>query len=97
MVASVHRSIPHYPKSPKEWREWIRDNLGINEEEAIRMSLKCAFPFDKLVDCWRREFHSQKGYSPDFIPALVRNQRGLIKWVYAKGREPVWTGEDSTR
>ena len=35
-----------------------------------------------------------KGYVPDFIPALIRNKFGFLKWVYVDSPEPFWKGKD---
>ena len=46
--------------------------------------------------CWIRiEFSSDKGYNPSFIPALLRNIKGLISWTYGDGLEPDWSGQDA--
>ncbi|MFX0108985.1 MAG: hypothetical protein ACFE7R_11925, partial [Candidatus Hodarchaeota archaeon] len=94
-VTELSESNPIYPTNPKTWREWIREYLGIDENEGKEMVLKNTFPLDKLVDSWKKEFPQEKGYSPNFIPALVRNQRGFVDWVYGLTEEPVWTGADN--
>jgi hypothetical protein len=81
----------------QQWREWIQEKLGISEAAGREMALTNRFPFDRLVEAWRKEFAHEKGYSVAFIPALIRNKRGLIAWVYSGGREPLWTGSDDAR
>lgn len=90
----MSNSIPYYPTTSQEWRQWILAKLGIAPEVGKEMLLTDTFPYDKLVDLWRREFASVKGYSVAFIPALIRNKRGLVQWVYTGGQEPLWTGSD---
>jgi hypothetical protein len=85
---------PYYPTRPEEWRDWIHLKIGLSEEDAKDLLERGLFPYDKMVACWQREFSSKKGYSPAFIPALTRNKRGLVEWVYRGGNEPLWTGMD---
>ena len=89
-------SIPYYPTTSHGWREWIEDRLGITERVGREMALDGSFPFDKLVEKWREEFASERGYSVSFIPALIRNKKGLIAWAYLGSPEPLWTGSDDT-
>jgi len=50
------------------------------------------FPYEQLEEWIRETF--REGFSPDFVPALLRNIRGLVKWVYGDGDEPSWPGSD---
>ena len=90
-------SIPSYPTTSQQWREWIQEKLGISEETGREMALTTRFPFDRLIEVWRKEFSYEKGYSVAFIPALIRNKKRLIAWAYAGGPEPLWTGSDDAR
>ena len=85
---------PDYPINPEEWRNWIHSKIGLAEEEARILLQKGSFPYKQLTKCWQREFGSEHGYSPEFIPALSRNKRGLVMWVYGDGPEPNWLGSD---
>ncbi len=85
---------PYYPTQPKEWRDWIHSKIGLAEEEAKDLLQRGSFPYEKLTECWQEEFGLEHGYSPDFVPALSRNKRGFVLWVYENGHEPLWTGDD---
>ncbi len=80
-----------YPQTPEEWRIWISERIGISKEQAIKYLLEENFPLQSLLDAWITEFTPAKGYSPDFVPALSRNQNGFLSWVYADGSEPNWS------
>lgn len=75
---------PPYPQNVDEWRETI----GKARCQAS------TFPFNDLIVWIRQEFSADKGYSPDFAPALIRNHKGLIDWVYGDGSEPYWPGHN---
>jgi hypothetical protein len=83
-----------YPQSPSEWIDWITTLLEITHEEGTRLVKNGAFPFDLLVKAWEDEFNVKNGYHPDFIPALIRNKIGFVKWVYCEGSEPNWSRAD---
>ena len=95
MILMVAR-YPFYPSNPDEWRQWIRVKLDIDHKEGVEHFVKRTFPFRKLVRLWQIEFTPDKGYSPDFIPALIRNKMGFVSWVYGDGPEPNWTKDDLT-
>ena len=42
---------------------------------------------------WIRNTFS-KGFSPEFVSALLRNIKGLVAWVYGNKGEPYWPGSD---
>ena len=85
-----------YPKTPRDWEKAVQDGLGISPEvgrAAYRAACRHGdFPF-QVFEAWLRRTYSE-GYSPDFLPALLRNQRGLVAWVYGEGEEPYWRGSD---
>ncbi|MFW9834436.1 MAG: hypothetical protein ACFFEK_10605 [Candidatus Thorarchaeota archaeon] len=83
-----------YPQTPLEWIEWIHTRLEIDGDEGTRLFETGEFPFNNLVRIWEEEFDAKNGYHPSFIPALVRNKVGFVKWVYCKGPEPNWTKSD---
>jgi len=81
-----------YPQTPGEWAAAIEQGLGLKSEEA-RSAFACGkFPYDRL-EGWIRTVFGQ-GFGPNFVPALVRNQRGLVRWAYGGGAEPYWPGSD---
>lgn len=88
---------PSYPQDVDEWREAIDKALSLTSEEGKILHQAGIFPFDDLIVWIRREFSSDKGYSPDFISALIRNRNGLIAWVYGSGSEPYWPGQDESK
>ena len=86
-----------YPKNADEWREAVSKALNLTPEKGKARLQAGTFPSDDLVSWIYQEFSSDKGYSPDFIPALIRNRRGLIKWIYGNGAEPYWQGQDENK
>lgn len=85
---------PPYPQNANEWRKAISKALNLTPEECDARLQSDAFPFDDLVVWIRREFRADKGYSSDFISALIRNRKGLIAWAYGGCSEPYWPGQD---
>ncbi len=83
-----------YPQNPEEWQTWLQINLGIDSAKGKSMAQEDRFPLEQLVALWNARFNSEKGYSPSFIPALVRNKMGFVKWIYLDGPEPNWTKSD---
>jgi hypothetical protein len=83
-----------YPQSPEEWRDWIWKYLKISEEEGSVLFEWDDFPTDRLLEVWNREFSDDRGYSSQFIPALTRNVKGFVRWVYSEGPEPNWKKSD---
>ena len=94
MLPEEH-NLSTYPLTVDGWIRWINNNLDIDELTAIDFIEKDAFPFDRLEAVWAREFSVNKGYHTDFVPALLRNKRGLIVWVYRGGSEPNWRMDDT--
>ncbi len=84
-----------YPTNPQDWQEWMKTYLGIPPERGISLLYSDSFPLDELIDLWKVEFSTEKGYVADFIPALVRNKNGLLRWVYLDEPEPDWRGSDN--
>ncbi len=72
----------------------MRKGMGISEEEwtILRIFGPKHFPFDKLVTWFETEFAI--GFDPDFVPALTRNQKGFVAWLFGDGAEPYWPGKD---
>ena len=81
-----------YPQNPQEWRSAIQDGIGLGEVEGQEAYQAGQFPYDQLAQ-WMREAYCE-GFSPDFVPALLRNVKGLVAWVYGDGGEPSWPGSD---
>jgi hypothetical protein len=82
-----------YPQNPVEWQSAIYDGIGVDAIEGQEAYQAGQFPYEKLA-LWIREAYSE-GFSPDFVPALLRNIKGLVAWVYGDGGEPSWPGSDS--
>lgn len=91
---SKNTRTPPYPQNVDEWREAIGKALNLSPEEDKARYQASTFPFDDLIVWIRREFSADEGYSPDFVPALIRNHKRLIDWVYGDGSEPYWPGHD---
>jgi hypothetical protein len=81
-----------YPQDAAAWAAAIQQGLGLAPEEGRRQLAEGTFDHPAL-ERWLRETYAE-GFSPDFVPALVRNLRGLVRWVYGDGVEPYWPGSD---
>ncbi len=81
-----------YPQEPVEWRSAVQDGIGLDGSEGRRAFQVGTFPYEQLEQ-WIREAFG-RGFSPDFVPALLRNIKGLVTWVYGDGSEPFWPGCD---
>jgi hypothetical protein len=81
-----------YPQEPAEWQLAIQDGMELSGDEGRRAYQEEKFPYEKLRQ-WIQETFSE-GYSPDFVPALLRNINGLVAWVYGASSEPYWPGCD---
>ena len=82
-----------YPQNPSEWRLAIRAGIGLSMNDAQKSYLDGTFPFIQLEQWIRATF--QEGFVSDFVPALLRNIKGLVSWVYENGPEPNWRESDS--
>jgi len=81
-----------YPQNPAEWQSAIQHGIDVDAIEGKEAYQTGEFPYDQLAH-WIREVYSE-GFSPDFVPALLRNIRGLVAWVYGGKGEPHWPGSD---
>ena len=81
-----------YPQEPAEWRSAIEVGIGLSEMEAQEAYRLGEFPYGRLKDWIREAFGA--GFHPDFVPALLRNVKGLVAWVYGEAGEPSWPGSD---
>ena len=81
-----------YPENPEEWQSAIQDNIGIKVSEGQRDYQEGIFPYKKLEEWIQRAF--SEGFSPNFVPALLRNIKGFVAWVYGNKEEPSWPGSD---
>lgn len=84
-----------YPQNPEEWRRWILSNLGIDKPQGLEMTKDDTFPFSDLIQVWEQKFSVEHGFSPSFIPALSRNKRGFVMWVFLEAPEPNWAKSDA--
>ncbi len=82
-----------YPKNKEEWSIAIHKGLSITQIEGEQLFQSENFPVEDLVKLIQKEY--SKSFGPEFVPALVRNIKGLISWVYGDGSEPFWPGSDS--
>ncbi len=87
--------VVDYPQTSDEWQIWIERHLDIGKEEGTGLFQINTFPTEKLTELWTVEFNPSRGYSPDFIPDLIRNIQGFLRWIYCNGPEPRWKGGDS--
>jgi hypothetical protein len=85
---------PGYPRTPAEWRRAITRGIDLTPEEGKSLQQADAFPFDALLTWIGQEYGEDRGYSPNFLLALVRNIKGLVRWVYGIDSEPYWPGHE---
>lgn len=81
-----------YPQTADEWAAAIEQGLGLTPGEALSAFACGRFPYDRL-EGWIRSAYGE-GFGPNFVPALLRNKRGLVRWAYGGGPEPYWPGSD---
>lgn len=84
----------NWPQTPQAWQEAIAAGLGLTAVQGQQAYTDGRFPYDPLNDWLAETYSVDAGYSPDFVPALQRNLRGLVAWVYGDGTEPHWPGSD---
>ena len=88
------RQFLSYPRNSEEWCISISQGIGLPPEKGRSLYNSGRFPFDELISWICREFSEENGYSLNFVPALIRNIKGLVNWVYGNGSEPYWSGKD---
>ncbi len=86
------QKTPKYPQNPIEWQSAINQGLNLSDTEGIMLYESKTFPYDQLEQ-WIRSTYTE-GFSQDFIPALLRNIKGLVAWAYGGEEEPSWPGSD---
>ena len=86
-------AVAVYPQGPAEWRTAIEGGIGVTGPEGRDAFRAGDFPYEKLRRWIPEAF--REGFSPDFVPALLRNIQGLVAWAYGGGGEPYWPGSDS--
>ena len=69
--------------------QWDR----LSESEGRKRHGLKAFPYNRLEQWIRNTF--REGFHPDFVPALLRNIKGLVAWVYGGENEPYWQQSDN--
>lgn len=85
---------PSYPEDRQAWRDAIDSALALSRADAEAALRRGDFPYARLARWLRSRYRAEAGYSPEFVPALLRNVRGLVAWVYGGGSEPYWPGRD---
>ena len=88
------RKSASYPLNAEEWRETINRALNLAPDEGAAHHQNNTFPYKELEAWIRQKFQPADGFASDFIPALIRNIRGLVTWVYGGGSEPRWPSQD---
>lgn len=91
---NMKTKTPSYPQNADEWHSAITHGFGLTPEEGKAQHQTGTFPFEAFTVWLRQEFRADKGYNPDFVPALIRNRKGLVAWLYGNGSEPYWPGQD---
>lgn len=86
-----------YPRNREEWEKWLDKQLGMKQGEGRQLYVEEKYPVQDLVEAWRSEFSPERGYSSDFVPALIRNKKVFLDWVLGEGSEPNWSRDDSSQ
>ena len=94
LISMSHDSVVMYPQDIVDWQAWIIHHLDLDILQVRSLMEEGNFPFARLIAVWQKEFSSERGYSPNFIPALTRNKVGFVRWVYLQGSEPNWKKTD---
>jgi len=81
-----------YPENVMEWKKVIDSGLTFDKDTGAKLLASREFPLDKLEKWIRAYFTVDIG--PVFVDAVVRNIKGLARWVYGTGSEPSWPGRD---
>lgn len=84
-----------FPQSAKAWQETIEAGLGITAVQGQQQWTTNNFPSEQLATWLTETYDAKHGYSPQFVPALLRNLQGLLAWIYGEGDEPYWPGSDA--
>lgn len=89
---------PTFPQDREAWQTAVADGLDLPPAQAEAAYERGEFPYAQLAQWLQTTYSAEAGYSPAFVPALLRNIKGLVAWVYGRGSEPYWPGtdEDST-
>ena len=87
--------VVKFPQTAPQWQEAIAEGLGITAVQGRQSLANDIFPYEQLASWLEQTYSAQKGYSPEFVPALQRNISGLANWVYGNGAEPYWPGSDA--
>lgn len=88
-------ATPSWPRSAAEWRAAFAAGLGLSPADGARRLRDGTLPHDDIEAFLKDAYAQERGYHPDFVPALLRNRDGLIAWVYGDGAEPNWPGSDA--
>lgn len=86
-----------FPQTAQEWRDTLANTWHMSVATGQRHLQAGTFPYDDLAGWLAVHYSAENGYHPDFVPALVRNCRGLVAWVYGDGTEPYWPGRDNDK
>jgi len=87
-------TTPEYPQDPAAWRAAIARAFDRSEAH-LRSALRSGdFPFLEFEAWIRNTYNEDAGFAAAFVPALLRNQHGLLAWAFLGAPEPYWPGSD---
>ncbi|MFW9779331.1 MAG: hypothetical protein ACFFE8_10805 [Candidatus Heimdallarchaeota archaeon] len=86
------KDVPNYPQNREEWQNAIYAGIGLSKPEGETRYQSQEFPYSDLEKWIQRSY--SRGFHPDFVPALLRNIKGLVAWVYGGRNEPNWSQAD---
>ena len=83
-----------WPQNAPEWRALIETEVGLDQEAGRRQYDEGSLDRPALIAWFGARFGPERGYHPNFVPALSRNINGFLGWLYGDQPEPLWSGDD---
>lgn len=93
-MATPRPNLPEWPQNAAAWRQALAAGVGIDPEEGRRLHAGDGLPREAVAEWLETTYAADRGYHPDFVPALLRNLGGLLAWAYGEAAEPYWSKSD---
>jgi hypothetical protein len=92
------RQPKQLPRSVGEWRDAIREgDLQMDNEQARQLLQDGTFPYEDFREWIGREYGESMGEEHEASPSLMRNVRGLARWVYESSEDEVFPPVEEDR
>jgi hypothetical protein len=92
----IEMTTAQWPETREQWRAVLAAGIGLSPEDGDAQWAAGDLDLATVDDWLATTYAAENGFHPDFVPALARNLRGLLAWVYGGGSEPCWPGRDET-